>query len=332
KKIYIYLFLFFISGISAGWAANEYQDDQEYEKSEESIYETRFGGYQYINPLLECEIASERENSELIDIKKQIEDYINEKIQTKKISNISVYYRNLNNGPWFGINEDSFFNPASLLKVPILIFYYKLAETQPDILLVKVIYQGEYEDKENLENDNNSLIMGNQYTIEELINKMIVYSDNKSAYMLVKFLLENVDQELQNKILNEIEKILPSSFLDNHDITAKTYSSLFRILYNASYLNKEMSEKALELLAEVYYDKGLVAKIPREIKVSNKYGFMITNGAKSNVQLHDCGIIYYPESPYILCIMTKGLEDRDQLESIIQDISEMVYQEVSKNK
>ena len=45
-------------------------------------------------------------------------------------------------------------------------------------------------------------------------------------------------------------------------------------------------------------------------------------------QLHDCGIIYYPNNTYLLCIMTRG-KDFKQLESVIAGISKTVYEVVA---
>jgi len=51
----------------------------------------------------------------------------------------SVYFRDLNNGMWFGINEGVFYRPASMLKVPVMIAYFKLAESTPAILAKKYL-------------------------------------------------------------------------------------------------------------------------------------------------------------------------------------------------
>jgi hypothetical protein len=48
-------------------------------------------------------------------------------------------------------------------------------------------------------------------------------------------------------------------------------------------------------------------------------------------QLHDCGIIYYPGNPYLLCVMTRGT-DWSALEKTIQTISAMTYKEVDSRK
>ncbi len=51
----------------------------------------------------------------------------------------------------------------------------------------------------------------------------------------------------------------------------------------------------------------------------------MANGTVTNVEAHDCGIVYYPDSPYLLCVMTRG-KDTGQLESIIGKISQITYQ------
>jgi hypothetical protein len=42
-------------------------------------------------------------------------------------------------------------------------------------------------------------------------------------------------------------------------------------------------------------------------------------------QLHDCGIVYLPGKPYLLCIMTRG-QDFTNLTSTVKEISALVYQ------
>ena len=90
----------------------------------------------------------------------------------------------------------------------------------------------------------------------------------------------------------------------------------------ASYLNEKYSEKALELLTRTEYKNGLVAAVPKEIVVAHKFGER--NNVQSEKQLHDCGIIYYPDHPYLLCIMTRG-SDYGTLEIAIQDVAVKVY-------
>ena len=47
-------------------------------------------------------------------------------------------------------------------------------------------------------------------------------------------------------------------------------------------------------------------------------------------QLHDCGIIYHPLKPYLLCVMTRGEKIAD-LENAIRDISKWIFERVNKD-
>jgi len=90
-----------------------------------------------------------------------------------------------------------------------------------------------------------------------------------------------------------------------------------------------MSEKALEYLSQSDYKNGLVAGVSSNIIVAHKFGERGYKQGKIN-QLHDCGIIYYPNEPYLLCIMTDGRSFEDR-ELIIRNISQLVYDEFDKN-
>jgi beta-lactamase class A len=88
-------------------------------------------------------------------------------------------------------------------------------------------------------------------------------------------------------------------------VTAKDYSGLFRVLYNATYLDRDRSEEALGLLARSSFDRGIAAGVPPGTVVANKYGYGGNPGDPSDHQFHDCGIVYGGEGPYILCVFTK---------------------------
>ena len=281
--------------------------------------EIRSGGYQFINPLLEC--RGDDDLKELKPFKNKVQDLVNSIIAKKDASTISIYFRDMNNGPWFGINEDEPFIPASLLKVPVMIAYLKKAEENPKLLNEVIDYNNEYINDFQYFPPEQEVKLGEKYTVEDLILRTIVYSDNIAVTLLVQ------NSEKFGISLQGVYSDFGINYtLDKSDnMNVKNYASFFRILFNASYLNKPMSDSALELLTETKFKSGIAAGVPTDIKVANKFGEKPYNG--DNKQLHDCGIIYYPKHPYLLCVMSRG-SDFPTLENNIKNISALIYNEV----
>ena len=284
--------------------------------------EKRQGGYKYISPLLECD-SFQPASLAYGEMSRNLQKLVDTDIASQKIKNASIYFRDLNNGPWFGINEKEKFSPASLLKVPLLIAYLKLAETDPASLNKKLTV---HDYKETVLSQNISplaqVTVGKEYTVENLLEYMIKYSDNVAADTL----LENMPpQDLEN-IYTDLNMQIPGTLGMENFMTVIDYASFFRILYNASYLDRAMSEKALQMLTVSDFTKGLAAGLPGSIEVAHKFGERKIGDEK---QLHDCGIVYLKNNNYLLCVMTRG-DDFSSMEQVIADISRQVYSDINK--
>lgn len=288
----------------------------------------REGGYEYINPLLECDIAKEsipRYFSFESETKRQIKKILSNHPNTT----LALYFRNLNNGPWFGINEEEEFIPASLLKVPVMIAYLKQAETDPSVLgqQLTVIKEKGIDYRQNIA-PSSQVEIGKSYAVSELLHYAIAHSDNHATITLI----DGLPAENINKVYADLNLPLPKGTdktnASEAAVSVKNYASFFRILYNASYLNEQMSEYALKMLTEVDFRDGIIAKIPPDIKVAHKFG---ERGLENSVQIHDCGIVYAPNYPYLICIMTRG-SNMAENEKLIAETSRIVFEEVIKNK
>lgn len=165
--------------------------------------------------------------------------------------------------------------------------------------------------------------MGQIYTVEELLRNMIVSSDNISGQLLSR----NMDSKFIASLYSDLGLHIPDLNEQEHQISGKDYATFFRTLYNATYLNQKLSEKALKLLTQTDFRDGIVAGVPENITVAHK--FAERRYTEGGVQLHDCGIVYYSKSPYLLCIMTKG-EELETLKKIIKNISRMIYERKEK--
>ncbi len=311
--------LIFISGIGLGFFVSLSRLSSPFKG------ELHEGSDGFTNPLLECEFGENYiSKGALKPFKIKAETYINGIIAEKKASTVSLYFRDLNNGPWFGINEDENFFPASLMKVPTMITILRMAEKNPN-MLEKII---EFAKGDTASNQyfkpSDAVQVGKSYTVRELIERMIIQSDNNATALLV----ETIDEENLKKIYTELGINIPFKELRDY-ITTKRYASFFRILFNASYLSRFSSEEALRLLSSIEFTEGIRAGVPLNIIVSHKFGeqqkTQQTNSEEK--QLHDCGIVYYPKHPYILCIMTRGT-DFKQLAGVLRDISRFVFDEV----
>jgi beta-lactamase class A len=142
---------------------------------------------------------------------------------------------------------------------------------------------------------------GARYSAAELLRRAISFSDNESAALLGNV----IGFGKLTKVFNDfgIEEPEPGK---DYQMRVRTYASFFRVLYNASYINREHSEQALKLLSENDFREGIVAGVPAEIVVAHKFGEREGTLESGNIQLHDCGIVYAPHKPYLLCVMAQG--------------------------
>lgn len=303
-------------GFLLGWTAFTLFADKEV--SDDIPRQIRGGKYSFINPLLECELGYRISEQKLFSFKSRVQQLVDKIIEEKDAEYISVYYRNLDNGPWFGINEREPFKPASLLKVPLLITYMKIAEKNPKILDEKIVYNERKNTNVQYFKPSQEIELGKEYTVAQLIEKMIIYSDNNAANLL----RSHIDSDAFTKAYKDLGIEIPDS--DEYNVTVKTYASFFRILYNSSYLNEDSSEFVLRLLNMTEFSDFLAGGVPQGVRVSHKFG-EFSNGTQK--QLHDCGIIYHPKQNYLLCIMSRGSR-YESLSSVIREISSAVYGEV----
>ncbi len=282
--------------------------------------------YSLINQSLACDISYALEKGSYTPLNNDLVKYIVEQNQKGTVSQVSIYLRDLYNGPVLEIDSNEKFSPASLLKLPLLITILDLAEEKPEILTTQLVYTPP-------ENEINPHIVpfeqieGNvPYTVDDLLHRMVKYSDNRAYYAVLEYLRElSPDEDLLLQTYINLGIVDPDNLFDE-TVSTRSYASIFHQLFHSSYFSHlETSQKALEYLIDADFRDGLVAGVPEHVKVAHKFGERIDEETQA-VQLHDCGIIYFQDNPYSLCIMTRG-DDIDDLKSVIAEISKRVYEE-----
>lgn len=275
--------------------------------------------YTYISPLLACESeSSATSQGELLDLQKKLRSLVDAQKRLGTISEAGVYFRELKYGGWIGVNEDLMFTPGSLLKVPLIMSVYEHLAEHPDIAEKQYELSAGGPEFPLHYSPPQQIKIGTQYTIDELVRATLMFSDNSAALMLSQII-----DEVSLKESYERLGISPPRMGADYQVSVKSYASFFRILFNATYISRGLSEYVLSLLSESSFKKGLVAGVPADVPVAHKFGERdIGDGL---VQLHDCGIVYTKPNPYILCVMTRG-KQFEALEKVIADVSRATYE------
>ncbi len=315
----------FLAGAAAGYSAGFYNEHNVLVQSLAMITPLREHDprYKFIDPLLAYVIPSVEEQG-LASLKGDISDIITAAKNKGQVADASVFLSDLNRGRWIGVNENKKYNPASILKVVIMVTYFKEQETQSAILEKELVYIADLDAllKQNPYNTGTLLEIGKKYQVQYLIDTMITASDNGAEFLL----LANINQTILADLYAVLGIENPDHVPGNFTISPRSYSLFFRILYSATYLRKSLSEQALQILSQATYRDAMVAGVPENITVAHKFGQYVTadSSGVQAVELHDCGIVYYPPNPYFLCVMTKGTDER-ALQAMIKNISEAVY-------
>lgn len=310
--------------IFGAWTGHEWGESSALGVTESRVHSYLLNG-QLTNPLLECtEGVEEISVGDRAKIEESVRAYVESAKKQGMVTDAAVYFRDLNNGPWFGIDERKSYTPGSLLKLPIAMSYYWRAQRERDLLNQQIDYEGS-DVQLAIENSFSSDVPlpAGVYSIQDLIERMLRESNNEAAQILAEYAgIEEVQ-----RIYKDFGIEPPNSGSD-YEINAKTFGAFFRVLYNASYVGQPSSEAILATLTQSTFRDGLVAGVPAGTKVAHKFGTRVVDGSGGR-QLHDCGIVYAPKAPYVLCVMTRGNSSKN-LSYFIAQVSKRVYEGVTR--
>lgn len=161
--------------------------------------------------------------------------------------------------------------------------------------------------------------------IDELITEMIIISDNDSADELV-VMLGRGDNEKGKKAVTEYCKSLglentkmermihqENDVLDNYTTTKDTADFLKMIVLK----RLPHSEDMLSILQRQERKTKIPAGVPEEIVTANKTGEL--------EDVHNDAAIIFADVPYIICVMSDGIQDYQTPIDAIVKISNVTY-------
>lgn len=289
----------------------------------QKIHPTGKGDYKFISPLLAVDVNQPLNFFAHNQTENKITSLIDQEKKSGRLSGASVYFQDLENGEWFNVNPDDKFLTGKTLKVPIMIAYFKAAEADPAILRKKLVYQTQANDTSA--SSQVDLEDGGSYPIEEFLRDMIIDDSNSSAAILFR----NIDKKALGQVYSDLSIPYAEDLTSDDYINVKQNSLFYRILYNATYLSREDSEKALEIISESDVGTGATAALPQNLKVAHRHppDQQGARQAGGMFQSSDCGIVYYPGHPYIFCAMATG-KDRGSLEGFLTQAGSVAYQDM----
>jgi beta-lactamase class A len=222
-------------------------------------------------------------------------------------------------------NEETLIPSASLVKIPIMLScFYAARDGKIDLKGAITLRSSE--------KVSGSRVLGKEpagsvFTAEELFNPMITQSDNAAANILIDFLgVDTLNTYFKKMGLNNTN--IARKMMDFEErregeenyTTAQDMAYLLEELYHKKFLNKDVSEKCLELLGQQRINDRIPRKLP-------KNGTFIAHktGLERHI-CHDVGIVFTNKGNFLICILVKHENKLAKpAKKLISDISLVVY-------
>lgn len=302
--------IFFLGILLGAGLISFYKQQRQPEIAGQSIPAPRFNEQTKAFPLLSRRITSYADQDRLVHfvpLRRDLRSFL-----ATQSSTFAVYFEYIPTGNNIGVNDSQPFAYASLLKVPLVMTVYKKIEQGTTQLSDTLTITDKTIDKRfgTLWQKGT----GATITVEEAIALTLTESDN-TAYQLLRTL---VTPEEFAAVFENLD--IPLSIENGEPVvTAKNFTSILRGLYFSSVLTEESSQTLLQLLTQSTFQNGLRKPIPLSIPIAHKMGIR-----EETDSLSDCGLVYLPNRPYFLCVVS--INDRStRAEETIQRISRKVY-------
>lgn len=223
----------------------------------------------------------------------------------------ALVIKNLKTDETYTLNENQEFTAASLYKLWVMATAYDRinqgAMTQGDDVSLS------REEIENIQGFyQEGITEGVSLNVADAIESMITVSDNDAAITLYEHMgHEEVEKFLQNNGFNS------SSFVSPPKTTARDIADFYEKLYKGQVVNREYSQKMLDVLFRQRLNDRLPKYLPNWTRVAHKTGELDTFK-------HDAGIVESANGDYLIVILT-DTPDPENAAEVTAQISKDVY-------
>ena len=233
--------------------------------------------------------------------------------------NISISFEDLTNNHKVAIAEDRLFNPASVIKVPVMVEVYRQVVQRKLSLDDRIVMRRS--DKISGSGTLQYQRAGNSYTVRQLVEQMITISDNTATYMLI----ERVGKENINRTMRELglkNTMIGSSDLLKAEVlnfsTPGDMTTLLTKIYRGQVINRWASEEMLAVMGRQHVKWGIPKYLPSQVRVANKTGTLA-------YVKNDAGIVFLDNRPYVISVFTSKAPARPFGTTWVAQISRIVY-------
>ena len=240
-------------------------------------------------------------------MKTELKNEVKEYLKNRK-GDYSLYYRELLSDDEFKINKNEVFLAASVIKIPIMIEYFRQLEdglVDADEFLSAPLSERVggsgilHELRENIE-----------MKLSELVLLMIVLSDNTATNLVIEKLgINNINDFLEKR---NYESCLKRKMMDYESrkkgienyIKADEIGEILKDIYESNFtgISKESCEEMFSIMSRQKIRDKLSFYIPEDdwAKVASKTGTL------DKVE-HDASIFNFANSKFVLVVLSKNL-------------------------
>ncbi len=256
---------------------------------------------------------------------------------------VGLALKDLESGEELLIHAEEVMHAASLMKVPVMIEVFKQAGRGKFALEDKILVENRF--KSIVDGSSYSLLVaddsdddiyrfiGKELSIRDLVERMITVSSNLATNILIELVgAKNVMETLDDlgihhmEVLRGVEDTKAYERGLNNRTDALSMMQVMLSIAEEKAGSAEACQEMIGILAQQKFRAKIPAGIPEGVRVANKTG--------SITQIdHDAAIVF-PEGrkPYILVVLTRGMERREDAERLIAKLSRLVYEYLAVNE
>lgn len=247
-----------------------------------------------------------------------------------------IAFRDLETGAALHLNGDTVFHAASVMKVPVMIEVHRQARAGrfrlDDSIAVTDTFYSIVDGSPFVlppESDSDSTLferIGERVPVRHVVERMIVRSGNLAANLLVGLVsADSVQKTIERmgttrmRVLRGVEDLKAYERGLNNTATARDVAALMAQIARGDAVSEAASAEMVEILKRDEFRDRIPAGVPEGTPVANKVGFITAVD-------HDAAIVYPPgREPYVLVVLTSGIEEAERSRRVIADVSRIAW-------